>query len=100
MIFMPDLFSFAYVPNWYSQLDMLAEMALPEPWRFKNPIERGFTVFINGIEHFFVSVIKVLTQLFNVIVPHDVPHSCCIMIQQHIYFRQKSTTAFRTFDCV
>ena len=38
MILMPDLFSFAYVPNWYSQLDMLAEMALPEPWRFKNPI--------------------------------------------------------------
>ena len=35
MILMPDLFSFAYVPNWYSQLDMLAEMALPEPWRFK-----------------------------------------------------------------
>ena len=25
MILMPDLFSFAYVPNWYSQLDMLAE---------------------------------------------------------------------------
>lgn len=38
MILMPDLFSFAYVPNWYSQLDMLAEVALPEPWRFKNPI--------------------------------------------------------------
>jgi hypothetical protein len=38
MMLNPDLFSFAYVPNWYSQLDMLAEMALPEPWRFKNPI--------------------------------------------------------------
>ena len=38
MILMPDLFSFAYVPNWYSQLDMLAEMSLPEPWRFKNLI--------------------------------------------------------------
>ncbi|WP_122642120.1 DUF3825 domain-containing protein [Luxibacter massiliensis] len=38
MMLLPDLFSFAYVPNWYSQLDMLAEMALPEPWRFKNPI--------------------------------------------------------------
>ena len=35
MILMPDLFSFAYVPNWYSQLDMLAEMSLPEPWRRK-----------------------------------------------------------------
>ena len=38
MMLMPDLFSFAYVPNWYSQLDMLEEMALPEPWRFKTPI--------------------------------------------------------------
>lgn len=34
MMLIPDLFSFAYVPNWYSQLDMLADMALPEPWRF------------------------------------------------------------------
>ena len=34
MILMPDPFSFAYVPNWYSQLDMLAEMALPE-WHQK-----------------------------------------------------------------
>ena len=42
MILMPDLFSFAYVPNWYSQLDMLAEMSLPEPWRFKNPIYSDF----------------------------------------------------------
>lgn len=33
----PDLFTFAYVPSWYTQLDTLAEMALPEPWRFRNP---------------------------------------------------------------
>lgn len=38
MILQPDLFSFAYVPEWYIQLDALAEMALPEPWRFRNPI--------------------------------------------------------------
>lgn len=38
MMLLPDLFSFAYVPNWYSQLDELAEMTLPEPWRFTNPI--------------------------------------------------------------
>ena len=37
MILQPDLFSFAYVPEWYIQLDSLAEMALPEPWRFRNP---------------------------------------------------------------
>ncbi len=32
------LFTSAYVPNWYAQLDELAEMALPETWRFRNPI--------------------------------------------------------------
>ena len=25
-----DLFEFAYVPDWYGQLEQLAEMALPE----------------------------------------------------------------------
>jgi hypothetical protein len=28
---------FAYLPNLYSQLDRLAEMAMPEPWRFAAP---------------------------------------------------------------
>lgn len=32
-----DLFEFAYVPDWYGQLNELAAMALPEPWRFKKP---------------------------------------------------------------
>lgn len=33
-----DLFSFAYVPGWYNQLDELAKLALPEPWCFRNPM--------------------------------------------------------------
>lgn len=32
-----DLFEFAYVPDWHGQLDALAEMTLPEPWRFRKP---------------------------------------------------------------
>ena len=32
-----DLFDFAYVPDWYGQLEELKEMALPEPWQFKKP---------------------------------------------------------------
>lgn len=32
-----DLFEFAYVPGWYGQLDSLAGLALPEPWRFRDP---------------------------------------------------------------
>lgn len=37
MNLMPDLFSFAYVPSWYAQLEELAELAIPEPWRFRSP---------------------------------------------------------------
>ena len=37
MTLLPDLFAFAYVPNWYIQLDELAALALPEPWRFRDP---------------------------------------------------------------
>lgn len=38
MMLVPDLFAFAYVPSWYCQLDDLAELVLPEPWRFREPI--------------------------------------------------------------
>lgn len=37
MMIIPDLFDFAYVPDWYGQLEELKEMALPEPWQFKRP---------------------------------------------------------------
>lgn len=37
MNLLPDLFSFAYVPGWYCQLNELAGLALLEPWRFRNP---------------------------------------------------------------
>ena len=33
-----DLFYFAYVPGWDSQLDALAGLARPEPWRFREPM--------------------------------------------------------------
>lgn len=32
-----DLFDFAYIPDWYEQLEMLKNMALPEAWSFKKP---------------------------------------------------------------
>jgi hypothetical protein len=35
---LPDLFEFAYVPNWFDHLSSLAEMAMPESWRFTHPI--------------------------------------------------------------
>ena len=36
MIYETDLFAFSFVPNWYLQLDALAELALSEPWRFRS----------------------------------------------------------------
>ncbi len=32
-----DLFQFSYVPTWYEQLYELSQLAMPEPWRFKEP---------------------------------------------------------------
>lgn len=37
MLIQTDLFSFAFIPAWLDQLDKLAELALPEPWRFIRP---------------------------------------------------------------
>lgn len=32
-----DLFDFAYIPDWYEQLEILKQTALPEAWTFKKP---------------------------------------------------------------
>lgn len=50
----PDLFSFSYVPKWYTLLDELAEMALPEPWRFRNPeylVKNEYTPILERYVH-------------------------------------------------
>ena len=47
-----DLFEFAYVPDWYGQLEQLAEMALSEAWRFRKPrpnVKIQIRRFWNGI---------------------------------------------------
>ena len=31
----PDLFEFAYVPDWYGHLAELERLALPESWKFR-----------------------------------------------------------------
>ena len=33
----PDLFEFAYVPDWYGHLGKLERLALPESWKFRKP---------------------------------------------------------------
>ena len=32
-----ELFNFAYIPSWYEQLYELSQLAVPEPWHFKQP---------------------------------------------------------------
>ena len=33
----PNLFEFAYVPDWYGHLAELERLALPESWKFRKP---------------------------------------------------------------
>lgn len=80
MMLLPDLFSFAYVPNWYAQLDELAEMALPEPWRFKNPIyltKNPYTPILERYIHaIFKKQLKAASPLFRMENPRrNVRHS-------------------------
>lgn len=58
MMLLPDLFSFAYVPNGYSQLDELAEMTLPEPWRFTNPIYLTKNPYTPILERYIHAIFK------------------------------------------
>ena len=37
MTMQTDLFNFAYIPAWFEQLYTLAQLATPEPWRYKTP---------------------------------------------------------------
>ena len=37
----PDLFEFAYVPDWYGHLAELERLALPESWKFRKPSHKN-----------------------------------------------------------
>ena len=58
MKLVPDLFSCAYVPNWYLQLDALEELALPEPWRFRNPMYSTKDIDTPILERYIHSIFK------------------------------------------
>lgn len=60
-----DLFSFAYVPQWYISLDQLAEMALPEPWRFKNPVYSTKNPYNPILERYIHAIFKKQTIDYN-----------------------------------
>ena len=60
-----DLFDFAYVPGWYWQLDCLAEMALPEPWRFREPVYSTKNLDTPILERYIHSIFKKQAIDFN-----------------------------------
>ena len=60
-----DLFDFAYVPGWYWQLDSLAEMVLPEPWRFKEPVYSTKNLDTPILERYIHSIFKKQAIDFN-----------------------------------
>lgn len=55
---MPDLFSFAFVPSWYCQLDELAELAIPEPWRFRDPVYAVKNSYTPILERYIHAIFK------------------------------------------
>ena len=71
MMLMPDLFSFAYVPSWYLQLDALAELALPEPWSFRNPLYLAKNPDTPILERYIHTVFRKQAIEFN-----NEPDSC------------------------
>ena len=63
-----DLFDFAFVPDWYGQLDELSRMALPEPWRFRKPInvtKNQDTPILERYIHWIVNIF--LDNFFKVV---------------------------------
>lgn len=71
MTLLPDLFSFAYVPSWYCQLDELAELARPEPWRFREPIFSTKNQDTPILERYIHAIFKKQAIDFNEEKNHD-----------------------------
>ncbi len=61
----PDLFEFAYVPDWYGHLAELERLALPESWKFRKPsreTKNTDTPILERYIQFFASRLLILIQ--------------------------------------
>ena len=61
----PDLFEFAYVPDWYGYLAELERLALPEFWKFRKPsreTKNTDTPILERYIQFFASRLLILIQ--------------------------------------
>lgn len=83
-----DLFSFAYIPSWYMRLDELADLALPEPWRFKNPAYTAKNPYTPILERYLHTIFRKQAIDFNTSPNPD-------YAGQHFYVRNE-TACFHT----
>lgn len=60
-----DLFEFAYVPDWYRQLNELSNLALPEPWKFKKPIYKTKNEGTPILERYIHTIFRKQSIEFN-----------------------------------
>lgn len=82
MTLVPDLFSFAFIPDWYGQLDGLAQMALPEPWYFRNPTYFTKNTDTPILERYIHSVFRKQVIAYNT-------ESDASLKDQHFYVRNE-----------
>lgn len=60
-----DLFMFAYIPDWYKKLDELADMAMPEPWKFKEPYGQSANTNTPILERYIREIFRLLATAYN-----------------------------------
>lgn len=60
-----DLFNFSYMTHWFLQLDALAEMALPEPWCFRNPQRVYKNTDTPILDRYIQGIFRILSIEYN-----------------------------------
>ena len=58
----PDLFEFAYVPDWYGHLAELERLALPESWKFRKPSRETKNADTPILERYIHIIQKVIQE--------------------------------------
>lgn len=61
----PDLFEFAYVPDWYGHLAELERLALPESWKFRKPSRETKNTDTPILEHYIQTIFRKQVIDFN-----------------------------------